>query len=474
MNKKKGLIIGGIAVVTVGIIIALILVLFSGDDKNDKDSSKTTGEITSIEITADAEKDTEVTTEDKIKEDTTAEDTTNEESTEESTEDVGTVEKDEPSEEQLAYREVLKNQVFETGYVDYREAYLHMLQVYVLAYGYNEKYALVDFDGDDVPELVVDVNSGITMYTFKDGNVYKLVDDWAYGAGGNHGYEYIPGQNVIKNYNTDYAGIIMYETYWDITLKGEEVEEDSFYLMQTFFDDVNGNGVPDDDEEVSDEYVRYFLGEEEVTVDEYVGAMIEGEYKNLQGEMDIYDIKRILEKPDLVKVKDKGCREAYLDVIEQFEQATEEDMSRTYALIDFDGDETLELICMRGGHRISFFTYDDGNAYQLMDDYSWGAGANHGYEYIPGENIHRNRDSNTGEALTYYDKLNDKNELELLYILIIKWGEYAEDGIDRYYKYDGEEEIEITEEEYNNLYIEGNFRLLQGWYSREEIESCLK
>lgn len=465
MNKKKGLIIGGVAVVTVGIIIVLVLLLLNNGGEKDKGSSETTGGETSVEITTNTEKDTEETTEEK---------TTEEDTTEKTTEDVDAVDKYEPSEEQLAIREVLKNQIFETGYDDYREAYLHMLNLYESAYMYYDKYALIDFDGDDVPELVVDVNSGITMYTFKDGNVYKLVDDWGYGAGGNHGYEYIPGQHIIKNYNTDYAGIIMYETYWDITLKGEEVEEDSFYLMQTFFDDVNGNGVPDENEEVSGEYVRYFLGEEEVTVDEYVGAMIEGEYKSLQGEMDIYDIKGILEKPDLVKVKDKGCREAYLDVIEQFEQATEEDMSRTYALIDFDGDETLELICMRGGHRITFYTYDDGNVYQLMDDYSWGAGANHGYEYIPGENIHRNRDSNTGEALTYYDKLNDKNELELLYILIIKWGEYAEDGIDRYYKYDGEEEIEITEEEYNNLYIEGNFRLLQGWYSREEIESCLK
>ena len=231
MNKKKGLIIGGVAVVTVGIIIVLVLLLLNNGGEKDKGSSETTGGKTSVEITTNTEKDTEETTEEK---------TTEEDTTEKTTEDVDAVDKYEPSEEQLAIREVLKNQIFETGYYDYREAYLHMVNLYESAYMYYDKYALIDFDGDDVPELVVDVNSGITMYTFKDGNVYKLVDDWAYGAGGNHGYEYIPGQHIIKNYNTDYAGIIMYETYWDITLKGEEVEEDSFYLMQTFFDDVNG------------------------------------------------------------------------------------------------------------------------------------------------------------------------------------------------------------------------------------------
>lgn len=465
MNKKKGLIVGGIAAISVIIIISLILVLMNSGKDKDKNSKETTRDITSVEITTEIEDDTEQTTEEK---------TTEEKTTEEETTAKKPVEKDEPSEEQLAYREVLKNQIFEVGYDSYKEAYLHMLQVYERAYGYDEKYALVDFDGDDVLELVADVNSGITMYTFKDGKVYKLVDDWGYGAGGNHGYEYITGKSVIRNYNTDYAGIIMYETYWNIKLSGENVVEDISYLKQTFFDDVNGNGVPDDNEEVSDEYVRYYLGDKEVNVDEYVGAMIEGEYKNLQGEMDLYDIYRVLQKPDLVKIKDKKCREAYLQIIEQFEKDTEEDMSRSYALIDFDGDDTLELICQRGGHRISFYVYEDGNVYQLMDDWSWGAGANHGYEYIPGKNIYKNNDSNAGENIVTFKKLNDNNKLELMYYLVVEWGEYKKDGIDRYYKGTQDGEVEITEAEYKELMIEGNFRLIEAWYSREEIESCLR
>lgn len=455
MNKKKALIFGGIGVLAAVVIISLIIVIISGGNDNKKEKKiKTT---TSTEITTEIEKDTEETTE------------------EQTTEEEPVVE-EEPTQEQLEYREILKNQVFEVDYDSYKEAYLYMLRLYEKAYIDSDvKCSVVDFDGDDVSELVIDVNSGITMYTYKDSKVYKLIDDWGYGAGGNHGYDFIPGNGVIRNYNTDYAGLIMNETYIWVKLDGEEVVTEQRFLMQTFFDDVNNNGVPDDGEDEGEDFVRFYIGEDEVTADKYAEAIVEGEYVPLIGEWELspYDVGNELHKPDLVKVSDEGCRKAYLDVIEQFELATEEDMSRSYALIDFDGDDTLELVCQRGGHRISFYMYEDSQVYQLMDDWSWGAGANHGYEFIPGENILRNCDSNTGEYIISYDKINN-NDLELMYNIVIEWGEYKEDGIDRYYKYTKDGEIEITEEEYNELDIEGNFRLIQGWYSREEIEGCLK
>lgn len=470
MSKKKGLILGGVATLIVIIIISLIIVIVSinGDKDGDKGSETTESTTTSQKITTELEKDTEKDTEEDTEEESTEEESTEEETTEKP------VEKDEPSEEQLAYREVLKNQIFEVGYDDYREAYLHMLQVYERAYGYDEKYALVYFNGDDVPELVADVNSGITLYTFKDGNVYKLVDDWGYGAGGNHGYEYLPGKGVIRNYNTDYAGLIMNETYSYISLDGEEVVQDDIYLMQTFFMDANNDLIPDNDEELGEKYVRYYLGDDEITADKYLETMVEGEYESLHGELDLYDINDELQKPDLVKVNDKKCREAYLKVIEQFEKDTDEDTSTSYSLIDFDGDDTLELICQRGGHRISFYVYENGKVYQLMDDWSWGAGANHGYEYIPGKNILRNRDSNAGEHYISYLKINDINDFESNYFLKIEWGDEEEGESNKYFKSIEDGKVEITEAEYKELMIEGNFRLIKGCYSREEIEGCLK
>jgi hypothetical protein len=61
-----------------------------------------------------------------------------------------------------------------------------------------------------------------------------------------------------------------------------------------------------------------------------------------------------------------------------------------------------------------------------------------------------------------------------MYYLVVEWGEYKKDGIDRYYKGTQDGEVEITEAEYKELMIEGNFRLIEAWYSREEIESCLR
>ena len=477
MNKKKGLIIGGVAALAVVIIITFVIVLTNNGKGKDKNSKETTKDTTSIETTTEIESNTEKDTEQTTEEETTQEKTTEEETTKKPEE------KDEPSEEQLAYREVLKNQIFEVGYDSYKEAYLHMLQVYRMAYEYGDvECSLVDYDGDDISELVVEVNSGITMYTYKAGKVYKLIDDWGYGAGGNHGYEYIPGKQAIRNYDTDYAGLIIYETYFEIELNGDEVVNNQKVLKKIFFDDVNNNGVPDDGENIGEEYASYYLDKNEITADKYSEFKAKDEYVMLSGALGLYQISEILEKPDLVKVSDAGCREAYLKTIDEFEHELrirlelddEEDISTSYALIDFNGDDTLELVCQIGACTISFYTYEDGKVYQLMDERGWGAGGNHGYEYIPGKNIYRNEDSDSGNHTTSYRKLNDNNELELMYYIVVEWGEYKKDEIDRYYKGTKDGEVEITEVEYMELIVEGNFRLIKGWYSREEIEDCLQ
>ena len=467
MNKKKGLIVGGIAAISVIIIISLILVLMNSGKDKDKNSKETTRDITSVEITTEIEDDTEQTTEEK-----TTEEKTTEEETTESKPSVNAY----PTEKNLEYREMLKKQVFEVGYDSYKEAYLHMINLYDSAYRSTEwDCALVDYDGDDVPELVFDVNSGVTMYTYKDSKVYKLIDDWGYGAGGNHGYDFIQGKKIIRNYNTDYAGLIMYETYIEVELNGEKVVNNQKSLKQTFFDDVNNNGVPDDGEDVGDDYVRYYLDDKEITAEKYAEEVVQGAFENLNGKDGIYSHSEVLVKPDLIKVSDAGCREAYLKTIEEFELKFDyDDVSKSYTLIDFNGDDTLELVCQIGDCTIDLYTYEDGKVYKLIDERGWGIGANHGYEYIPGQNIYRNDDSDGTDNTKSYRMLNDNNELELLYYIRVELGEYKKDGLNRYYKGTDDGEIEITKEEYYDLEKKGNFRLIRGWYSREEIESCLR
>ena len=60
-----------------------------------------------------------------------------------------------------------------------------------------------------------------------------------------------------------------------------------------------------------------------------------------------------------------------------------------------------------------------------------------------------------------------------MYYLLVEWGD-EEGESNKYYKYIKGKEEEITEAEYNELMIDGFYYLIQGWYDREEIESCLR
>ena len=132
---------------------------------------------------------------------------------------------------------------------DYAEAYLELCQEL------NEEdsslmYDLIDADGTGAPELVVSrVGYAVSLYTYENGKVYTLMDNWGYGVMGNYGYEYIPGQNVFYNHNADYAGLISYDTYMEISA------DNTLAVIKTveyqYFDDRNDNDEPDEDEQDS-------------------------------------------------------------------------------------------------------------------------------------------------------------------------------------------------------------------------------
>ena len=170
----------------------------------------------------------------------------------------------------------------------------------------NLKYDLVFFDDNNTPELVVTEEGYRTaLYTYDAGKViYAMQEEdsgdeygWPYGAGGNHGYEYIPRENVLRNYDADYAGLVQYVSYYELNPETHHlVNKNEAALYETHYNDKNGNGEVDDDEwePVVDE-PTYFYGDKKLTEEEWKGYMVEGEYTELVGTKSAESILKALE-----------------------------------------------------------------------------------------------------------------------------------------------------------------------------------
>ena len=264
MNKKKIAVITAIIVTIIVISVTTVVLLITNTDKN----SRIDNETTSIERDT-----TERTT---SKEDTAEETTTEEDSTEEET----TTEKNTTS-----------------TVVGYKSAYIDIINKFEDEYPDSDyTYNLIYFNDDDIPELVVAINGYVIyMYTFDSGYVYEAIDGWPYGAMGNTGYEYIPYQNVLRNYDSDFAGALIYETYMKLNENNEMVDYHDNYLNMRFFKDLNGDSMPSDDEYTEDGEAYYFYGDTEITEEEYNSYVISGDYEYIEGKMNAYEIIGTLE-----------------------------------------------------------------------------------------------------------------------------------------------------------------------------------
>ena len=151
-------------------------------------------------------------------------------------------------------------------------------------YSKGMQYDLIDFDGDDIPELAAGINGYyMSLYTYSEGSVYALMYDWGYGAMGNAGYEYSPGKNSLRNYNADYAGLVMYLTY--MTIGQQHSLEQVVQIVIYNFDDVNGNGMPDEAEQ--DSFGEYGVNKIDgrVVTEEECGVYDVGGYEYIEGSM---------------------------------------------------------------------------------------------------------------------------------------------------------------------------------------------
>lgn len=181
-------------------------------------------------------------------------------------------------------RKVLADGKKNGEFSDYKEAYQAVGRLCQMSDSDEILYGLMDIDGDDIPELAAGADGYyVSLYTYSEGRVYSLMDHWYYGAMGNSGYEYSPGKNSIRNYNTDYAGAILHTTYMSIT--PSHSLEITAQIDTCNFDDVNQNGVPDEEELGSMGFysISYLNGSE--ASPEECRAYDAGEYEMIRGAM---------------------------------------------------------------------------------------------------------------------------------------------------------------------------------------------
>ncbi len=145
-------------------------------------------------------------------------------------------------------------------------------------------YDLIYVDDNDVPELVADMTGYyVSLFTYTDGQVRTLMDRWGYGAMGIPGYEYAPRANVIYNINVDFAGAMYYKFYMKIGAEGQVEDYYDQSLTLWNFDDLNGNGAPDEGELLEDPIYRY--GDQVISEAEFDAYQIPGTYEMIQGTM---------------------------------------------------------------------------------------------------------------------------------------------------------------------------------------------
>lgn len=173
---------------------------------------------------------------------------------------------------------------------DYRDAYRVIGSMYDMEHGNNDelKFDLVYIDDDEIPELAAGLDGYyLSLYTFRDGRVYRLMDDWGYGIHGNPGYEYVPRRNSLRFYSTEYAGAILYTSYLNVN---NQNELDMVTVMTYNFDDANDNGVFDDNEmESLGNYSVSYIDEREISVEELT-SFEQGEYMYIRGRLSLAEL----------------------------------------------------------------------------------------------------------------------------------------------------------------------------------------
>ncbi len=171
---------------------------------------------------------------------------------------------------------------------NYKDAYAHIAKLYNMSSD-DYIYGLIDGNGDDIPELVIDnLGYSVSLYSFENGIVHCLMYQWAYGAGGNYGYMYAPGKNVYINHNSDYAGAVQYDSYMS-SREGTEISTD-YYVESLYFKDTDGDRSPSEEELSATDEMDVFNAFYYNSTDE---EMSEDEIKAKVDEFDTYQYEEV-------------------------------------------------------------------------------------------------------------------------------------------------------------------------------------
>lgn len=141
-------------------------------------------------------------------------------------------------------------------------------------------FELIYVDDDDIPELAAGRQGFyVSVFSYGPQGITTIVDQCVYGAMGIAGYEYSPRDNVMRLYDADYAGAILWLDYWMI---GENKEREEFYDKALCCSSYNGIYEMVDGVEFNEDVLYYFYGEELIAPEEYASYLIDGDYRYIE------------------------------------------------------------------------------------------------------------------------------------------------------------------------------------------------
>lgn len=144
----------------------------------------------------------------------------------------------------------------------------------------ESSFELIYVDEDDIPELAAGRQEYyVSVFSYGPKGITTIVDQCVYGAMGIAGYEYSPRDNVMRVYDSDFAGAIRWLDYWMI---GEDKEREEFYDRALCCSVYNEIYEMSDGIEFNEETLYYFYGEEMITPEEYDSYLIDGDYRYIE------------------------------------------------------------------------------------------------------------------------------------------------------------------------------------------------